>query len=174
MASRGLIIDPGAGYAQITDAAGRVAHDTRDEIFHILTKLNGSISRPSYSSAVGVVRTADIDLGPVDPNCTAVLGVARIEWSGPYSDDPLLPSGFWYAVGGTLNLRCSRQGGGQPSGSNVGYYPSSIALASFVLAGGHARYQEEISLNDSDPVYGSTRYFQAMTITYRLYCGLFT
>lgn len=174
MAYTGLIIDPGAGYAQVADGAGRVALDTRDEIFHILTTLSGSVSRPAYSSAVGLVRTADIDLGAVDPNCTAILGVACVTWTGSTSDAPLLPSGFWYAVGGTLVLRCVGQGGGDASGAHVGLYPSSIVLVSFVLESNRARYQEEMALRDSDPTYGSTRSFPAMTIDYRLYCGTFT
>lgn len=174
MAYTGLIIDPGAGYAQVADGTGRVALDTRDEIFHILTTLSGSVSRLAYSSSVGLVRTADTDLGAVDPNCTAILGVARVTWTGSSSDSPLLPSGFWYSVGGTLNLRCTRQGAGEASGAHVGIYPSSIVLVSFVLESNRARYQEEMALRDSDPTYGSTRSFPAMTIDYRLYCGTFT
>lgn len=166
MARTGLIIDPGAGYAQLTDTDGTVVLDTRDEIFHILSKVNGSVSRPQYSSAVGVVRTANIDLGAVDPNCTAVLGIARNEGAFAGGSDHDLPSGLWYVVGGTIVLHIQNF---RSVGGTWGDYPSSIGLATFALSGGRARFQEEICQN-----FGYTTFMSAYTMTYRLYCGTFT
>lgn len=166
MARTGLIIDPGAGYAQLTAPDGTVGLDTRDQIYHILSKVNGSVSRPAYESSVGVVRTANIDLGAVDENCTAVLGLARIDftYSGDY--DIELPSGLWYCVGGTIAYKLA--GWQNLSGAYDGY-PAAVGLASFVLSGGRARYQEEIC-----QAYGRNTTQSAHTITYRLYCGTFT
>lgn len=169
MARTGLIIDPGAGYAQLTAPDGTVRLDTRYPMFHILSKINGSLSRPAYSSSVGVVRTADINLGSVDPACTAVLGLARFdgEFGGYYGFE--LTSGRWYAVGGTIVLNLQRWV--NMSGEYSGYpYPSAIALASFVLSGNTVRYQEEIAQKHASATTG----YGAFTVTYRLYCGTFT
>lgn len=167
MANTGLIIDPGAGYAQLADSDGTVRLDTRYDFFHILTEKIGSLSRPSYSSAVGLVRTADIDLGAVDPACTAVLGLAR--FNGPFGADYgfELTSGRYYAVGGTIVLNLARFS--NLSGEYTGNYPCAAAFASFVIEDGRLRYQEEVAQN-----YGYTTGYGAFTVTYRIYCGTFT
>lgn len=167
MATTGLIIDPGAGYAQLTDPDGTVRLDTRYDFFHILTTKSGSISRPKYSSATGVVRTADVDLGAVDPACTAVQGVAR--FNGPFGANYgfELTSGRYYAVGGTIVLNLERWQ--NISGEYTGNYPCAAAFASFVIEDGRLRYQEEVCQN-----YGYTTEYGAFTVTYRIYCGTFT
>jgi hypothetical protein len=168
MARTGLIIDPGAGYAQLAAPDGTIRFDTRHQIFHVLSKLSGSLSRPAYSSSAGVPRTANIALGTVDPNCTAVLGLAR--FNGPFGGDYgfELTSGRWYAVGGTIVLNLERWR--NMSGEHVGDYVSACALASFVLVGNTVRYQEELAQKHAS----STTEYGAFTVTYRLYCGTFT
>ena len=168
MARTGLIIDPGAGYAQLAAPDGTIRLDTRDQFFHVLTKVSGSLSRPTYSSSAGVPRTANIALGTVDPNCTAVLGLARFNgpFGGTYGFE--LTSGRWYAVGGTIVLNLQRWT--NMSGDYVGDYPSAIALASFVLEGNTVRYQEEIAQKHA----AATTSYGAFTVTYRLYCGTFS
>lgn len=165
MARTGLIIDPGAGYAQLTDTNGTVVLDTRDQIFHILTKVNGAVSRPAYSSSQHV-RTANIDLGAVDANCTAVLGFARLDFTRSSDYDIELASGLWYAVGGTIAYKLA---GFQSVSGTYDGYPCAVGLATFALSGGRARFQEEITQS-----YDRTTTQSAYTMTYRLYCGTFT
>lgn len=170
MARTGLIIDPGAGYAQVTDVDGSIVLDTRDQIFHVLSRLNGSVSRPSLAypsvSQAGANRAANITLGAVDPNSQAILGFARIVYSTGYSQ---LPSGYWFALGGTLvpHMKAFQNVEG-----DWGSYPSSIALLSFVLNGGNVILEERIHLKDDR--LANVAALAAFTITYRLYCGTFT
>jgi hypothetical protein len=164
-------INPGNNYARVIDEDGTVVLDTREEIFHILSKVTGSVTRPILdwgSSAASDSRSADIDLGNVDPACTGVLGLARVTYSGTdYSD---LPSGYWLVVGGTIVTVMKNF---QSIDGNWGSFASSLALLSFTLTGGRARLLENIRLKDNF-LAGPNRALAGFTLNYRLFCGTFT
>lgn len=166
MADTGLIIDPGNNYAQLVHVDGTVRLDTRHEMFHILNFSSGSLSRPLYESSVGLPRHADIDLGAVDPSCEGVLGLVRIDFVWESAKDLQLESGLWYAAGGTIVLNLMRRF--QIDGDFVQYI-ANHAFITFAIVDGRLRYQEEICQSN-----GFNTALSAFTVTYRIYCGLFT
>jgi hypothetical protein len=163
-------LEPANNYARVIGTDGTVVLDTREELFHIISKVNGSVTRPSLDwggFASSDARNATIGLAAVNANCTGVLGLARITYSTGYSD---LPSGYWLVVGGTIVTVLKM---GQSVGGSWGTYATSIAMLSIVLNGGQAQLQESIRLKD-DSLSGPNVKLAGFTVDYRLFCGTFT
>lgn len=165
-----LEINPGNTYARVIGSDGTVVIDTREELFHTLSRVDGSVTRPQLrwgSTEASTARSDAINLGAVDPTCTGVIGLARITYSTGYST---LPSGYWLCVGGTILAQMKNFQG--PNG-NWGSFPTSFALLSFVLNGNQVELQENIRLKDTYYA-GPALALPAFTIDYRLFCGTFT
>jgi hypothetical protein len=164
-------LEPGNNYARVIGGDGTVVLDTREEIFHVISKLNGTVTRPSldwgsFASSKG--RSATLTLGTVNDNCTAVLGLARVTYSGSsYSD---LPSGYWLVVGGTI---VTVMKAAQTIDGTWGTYITNLAMLSFVLNGNQVQLQESIRLKD-DFLAGPDTDMAGFTLTFRLFCGTFT
>jgi hypothetical protein len=165
-----LEIEPGAGYARVVGSDGTVVLDTREEIFHILSKVQGEVSRPRLvfgGSAGASRRYATIPLGSVDPSCTGILGLARITYS---TDVSYLPSGYWYVVGGSLVTIHKTF---QSLNGSWSDFLSTLSILSFVLNGSTVELHESTCLKD-DYHAGPQDRLAPFTITYRLFCGTFT
>lgn len=165
-------IAPGAGFARVVGDDGTVVLDTREEIFHILSKVEGQVSRPALrwgggESGASTSREATIALGEVDPACTGILGLVRIQYSTGYS---MLPSDYWFVVGGTI---VTIHKGFQSVNGTWATFVSSLAMLSFVLNDGQVELQESIRLKDNRFA-GFLDELAPFTITYRLFCGTFT
>jgi hypothetical protein len=163
-----LIIEP--GYMQVTDVNGHIVHDTRDQIYHVLTTLNGQIVRPTMgwgASGNAQTRSIDIDLGAVDPACTTVQGLVKLTYSTGYSP---LPSGTWLTLGGTIVFDMKVF---QSLSGNWATYPSSVGTFDFIISAGHARFQEKLVMYDD---YRSSLggVMAGYTLDYRLVLGAFT
>lgn len=158
------------GYVQVTDIGGHVVHDTRDQIFHVLTELSGSVSVGGLGwggSGSGVTRANDWDLGAVDAAATALMGICKVTYSGGLSS---LPSGLWYTVGGSIILNHKTF---QTISGTWSTYCSTASVFSFVLASGRARCQEE-TVNRDDYLSGTGATASGWTLQYKLYAGAFT
>lgn len=167
-----LEINPGETYARVIGDDGTVVLDTREEIFHVLSRIDGQITRPSLEWGGGVSgtsegRNATISLGSVDPACTGILGLARITYSTGYS---LLPSDYWFVVGGSIVTVMKNF---QSLNGTWAMFMSSIAMLSFSLNNGTVEFQESIRLKD-DRFAGPLDSLAGFTVTYRLFCGTFT
>lgn len=165
-----LEIDPGADYARVIGDDGTVVLDTREEIFHVLSKLQGEVTRPSLTWGSGTSstsRSATINLGSVDDACTGILGLAQITYSTGYS---LVPSGYWLCIGGSI---VTVMKGFQSLNGTFADFVSSLAMLSFNLSAGQVSLEESIRLKD-DRFAGPLDSLASFTITYRLFCGTFT
>lgn len=164
-------IEPGAGFARVVGDDGTVVLDTREEIFHILSKIEGQVTRPGLEWGNGwdtiAQREATIQLGAVDPACTGILGLVRITYSTGYS---MLPSDYWFVVGGTI---VTIHKGWQSGSGSWELFVSSLAMLSFVLNNGQVELRESICLGDYRMAVGLNE-LAPFTITYRLFCGTFT
>lgn len=166
-----LEIDPGTNYARVVGSDGTVVLDSREEIFHILSKLEGSITRSSLQwgggSGNSTSRSATINLGTVDPACTGILGLARITYSTGYSH---VPSGYWLCVGGTIVTVMKTF---QSLNGTWAQFTSSVAMLGFNLNAGQVDFEESIRLKD-DRFAGFLDSLAGFTVTYRLFCGTFS
>lgn len=162
-----LEIEP--GYVRVTDTNGHVCLDTRRKSFHRLSLVSKTINIPQLDVGTGEApngRTATYSVGSVAAGCTHLLGFCRITYSTGYS---MLPSGYWYTVGGTLVPEIMRFR--TISGVNTPFI-SSLQLLTFELVGNTVVLKEEVTLaNDYEA--GFNIKTAAMTIDCRIYAGRF-
>lgn len=158
------------GYMVVTDTDGAVTLDTRDELFHVLTTLEGTVNIPALDWGPADApdeRTATYAVGSVDAGCTHVIGFCKLVYSSGFS---LLPSGVWVSVGGTILPMVKRFE--STSGVNASYISSMQALT-FELSGGTVVLREETVLSDN--YYAGPNYnLAALAVTYKLFAGTFT
>lgn len=158
------------GYMIVTDTNGDVTLDTRDELFHVLTTLEGTVNIPELDWGPATIpdeRTATYAVGSVDPSCTHVIGFCKLVYSTGFS---LLPSGVWVSVGGTILPMIKRFE--SISGTN-GTFISSMQALTFELSGATAVLREETVLSD-DYYAGPNSNLAALSVTYKLFAGTFT
>lgn len=166
-----MTLEQGAGYLRVTGANGDVCLDTREQIFHVLTIVEGRTTlgplRFVSAGGGGNTRNQTITLGSVDSNATDLIGFCKLTYGSDYS---LLPSGAWYMVGGTLIPFMKRFE--SLSGTNAKYI-SSMQMITFAISGGNAVLHEEAEACD-DYYAGPSSRLAALTIDYKLFAGTFT
>lgn len=162
-----MTFEQGAGYIRVTDTGGEVTLDTREELFHVMTVLDGFHTipaRPSGGAYDPEIYSSTTTLGSVAAGCTHIIGFCKIVYDSGISR---LPDGSWFMVGGTIVSYIKRYEG--PSGTN-GNYISSMQMLTFEVDGSNAVLSEETLMQDDFG--GGT--LAGMTITYKLFAGTFT
>jgi len=158
-----------AGYMRVTGTNGEVCLDTRNPMFHRITPKSGTVIVPHLDIGSGTApktRAQQHDLGAVAAGCTHVLGFCQIVYE---SGSAMLPSGYWFMVGGSIVSRIKRF---QTTSGNNAKFISSMQLLTFELVGTTLVLNEETILcNDLEA--GPNLSIAALTVNYRLWAGRF-
>lgn len=180
----GLRIEPGR--IRITDGAN-TRFDTNDGYFHILSKVNGSISIPprgivaTFNNTYPRLRQTNVyNLGSVDPGCNAVFGVIKLTYTGQQGEQGLSANAWFSISGGGSYMHVwdtISDAGPIYRASNV----QQLVVYHFSVAGSgsgrHISLKEDVRLYlDVRPPQGAETGFsvRGFTMDYRLRAGAFT
>lgn len=154
----------------VKNPAGVTLFDSDDDLFHVLSTVNGSVAIPAYvhPGNVNVNLTTSYLLGSCNANCTDVLGAVKFTLN---TGEAGLAYDRWHTVmgGSILWLIDGHYFVGNSPDPNGGLY--QLVVYSLRVSAGNVYLDRRLIITDQSQ---GTYEIRSHTIQYKLKCGLYT